>query len=110
MTKRLSIELWEIDQQRDLGWPDFHPEEYCHRCGGINLTWYVDSDRFNTAMGGADNNMRWNGIICPGCFVQLHEEATGMYASWKLVPDMFRWPDIEDVMARHRKSDEASTS
>ena len=23
----------EINAQRDAGWPDFHPEDYCHRCG-----------------------------------------------------------------------------
>jgi hypothetical protein len=23
----------EIAAQRNLGWPDFHPEDYCHRCG-----------------------------------------------------------------------------
>lgn len=90
-----SVTLDEIDAQRALGWPDFHPEEYCHRCGGKNVwSWHVDSDRFNTAMGPPAEH-QWNGIVCPGCFVELHEAATGMRCSWTLVPyTPFRW--IED--------------
>jgi hypothetical protein len=72
--------------QRAAGWPDWHPEDYCHRCGGLNPSWCVDSDRFNAAMGKPAEH-RWNGIVCPGCFVELHEAATGLTASWRLVPD-----------------------
>ena len=72
--------------QRAAGWPDWHPEDYCHRCGGRNASWWVDSDRFNAAMGKPAEH-RWNGIVCPGCFVELHEAATGLTASWRLVPD-----------------------
>ena len=49
--------------QRAAGWPDWHPEDYCHRCGGRNASWHVDSDRFNAAMGKPSEH-RWNGIIC----------------------------------------------
>jgi hypothetical protein len=85
----------EIDAQRASGWTDFHPEEYCHRCGGKNVwSWHVDSDRFNVAMGPPAEH-QWNGIICPGCFVELHEEATGLRCSWTLTPyTPFHW--IED--------------
>ena len=72
--------------QRAAGWPDWHPEDYCHRCGGRNASWHVDSDRFNAAMGPPTLH-RWNGIICPGCFVELHEAATGLTATWTLSPD-----------------------
>jgi hypothetical protein len=64
---------------------DAHPEDRCHRCGGQNVpSWSVDSDRWN--MGTADTELR-EAILCPGCFVVLHEEMTGMRTSWKLVPD-----------------------
>ena len=72
--------------QRAAGWPEWHPEDYCHRCGGRNASWHVDSDRFNAAMGPPTLH-RWNGIICPGCFVELHEAATGLTATWTLSPD-----------------------
>jgi hypothetical protein len=76
-----------IDTQREMGWRDFHPEDICHRCGGVNVSsWWVDSDRFNAAMG-PHGEHQWQGIVCPGCFVQLHEQATGLHCTWTLVPD-----------------------
>lgn len=85
--KPKSVPVEEIARQRERGWPDFHPEDYCHRCGGRNVaSWFVDSDRFNAAMGAPEDH-QWNGIICPGCFVELHEQATGLMATWKLAPD-----------------------
>lgn len=72
----------EIERQRELGWPDFHPEDHCHRCGGVNVpAWYVDSDRFNAAF--PDDPLI---IVCPGCFVIAHEEATGLRTAWTLTP------------------------
>lgn len=88
-----SVTIEEIDRQRSLGWPDFHPEDYCHRCGGKNPTsWFVDSDRWNIAFGPPDQHP-YNGIVCPGCFVLLHEKATGMWTTWKLQVEagVFRW-------------------
>lgn len=78
-----------IVKQRRLGWPDFHPEAYCHRCGARNIhSWWVDSDRFNIAMEalGLDRGT----IVCPQCFVEGHHLATGLSTSWRLVPDLFR--------------------
>lgn len=80
------VTLDEIDRQRERGWPDFHPEDYCHRCGAPNPSWSVDSDRFNTAMGDPGSH-RWQGIVCVGCFVRLHEAATGLTCTWRLVPE-----------------------
>lgn len=75
-----------IDAQRKLGWPDFGPEKYCHRCGGVNVpSWFVDSDRFNAALG-PYAAQKYNGIVCPGCFVELHEIATGLTTTWTLTP------------------------
>lgn len=75
-----------------------HPEEYCHRCGGRNVpSWSVDSDRWNMATG--EGTFR-DVIMCPGCFVSLHENATGMRTSWMLVPDpktSFRWMDKAEI-------------
>lgn len=71
----------EIVRQRALGWPDFHPEDYCHLCGGVNPSWWVDSDRFNTAFPDEPHI-----IVCPGCFTVAHEAATGLRCSWRLSP------------------------
>jgi hypothetical protein len=88
------VPLEAIDLQRSLGWPDFHPEDYCHRCGAPNPSWSVDGDRFVAAMGPPDEH-QWNGIICVGCFVRLHEDATGLTCSWELRPATpFRWLDV----------------
>lgn len=66
-----------------------HPEDFCERCGGRNVTWFVDSDRFNTAVNRSE-------VVCPSCFVVAHEAATGMRTAWELVPSTpFRW--IEDA-------------
>lgn len=65
-----------------------HPEAVCERCGGLNPIWYVDSDRFITAVNRSE-------IICPTCFIIAHEAATGMTTLWGLEPHSpFRW--IED--------------
>lgn len=85
LDRRPALPLAEIDRQRGLGWPDFHPEDYCHRCGTRNISWSVDSDRFNLAMGPHAQH-QWNGIICVACFVELHEAASGLHASWTLTP------------------------
>ena len=81
-----SLTITELENQRRLGWPDYHPEDYCHRCGGRNLSWWVDSDRFNAAFG-SHSEHPYEGIVCPGCFVEAHEKATGLRTTWKLVPE-----------------------
>lgn len=92
MTQIVRVLLEQIDEQRRRGWPNFHPEDFCHRCGCRNISWSIDSDRFNLAMGGQTAVHKWNGIICPQCFVELHEAATGLRCSWSLVPlTHFHW-------------------
>lgn len=66
---------------------DEHPEDTCKRCGRPNPVWWVDSDRYNTAVNRSE-------IVCPVCFIEAHERATGMTTSWKLEPAApFRWID-----------------
>lgn len=61
----------DLERQRANGWPDFHPEDYCHRCGGRNCVWWVDSDEWNRVMRDEDGNQLWWGIVCPSCFCEL---------------------------------------
>lgn len=51
-----------------------HPETYCHRCGGPNLSWSASSPLWNAVMRDNDINGEWNEIICPTCFVVLAKE------------------------------------
>lgn len=76
-----SVTLSEIALQHELGWPDFHPEDYCHRCGHRNVSWHAPSPLWNAVMDYP--NERWNGIVCMTCFVQLATER-GIEARWRL--------------------------
>ena len=60
-------------------------EAKCQRCGGNNSSsWFVDSDRYNAACAALD--VSTVSIICPGCFVEGHEQASGMRTTWALTP------------------------
>lgn len=67
-----------------------HPEATCERCDRPNISWAVDSDRFNMAV--ASLGYTSGAVLCPVCFVEGHEKASGMQCSWDLVPGTpFRW-------------------
>lgn len=73
----------EIVRQRALGWPDFHPEDFCHRCGRRNAgSWSVDSADWNKAVEGQGRGVV--DILCPPCFVARHEAAVDDWGHWHL--------------------------
>lgn len=85
----------DITEQRAKGWADWHPEDYCHRCGRRNPCWWVDSDRWNPAVHAL--GLTYTAILCPSCFVEGHEQATGMTCAWYLTPDAARsFRPVED--------------
>lgn len=72
-----SVTLAEIARQRELGWPDFHPEQFCHRCGNKNLRgWHAETEQWYQAMQVRDTD--GGGIVCPICFAELWEGQTGL--------------------------------
>lgn len=78
--------LWT--EKPDLETKQERSEDVCDLCGGPNIVWFVDSDRWNTALNRSI-------IACPVCFVKEHERATGMTTMWELRPSSpFKW--IED--------------
>lgn len=82
-----------MNDQAAVRWRD-GVEVTCQRCGGNNPTWFVESDRFNMSV--AALGLTSVAIICPGCFVEGHELASGMHCSWQLVPaSLFRWIERE---------------
>ncbi len=71
-----------IKEQRRLGWPDIHPEDYCHECGRPNITWFAQNDLWNRVMS------ERGCIVCPICFVKKAEEqgiAPRTEGSWELI-------------------------
>lgn len=92
------IDPADIQRQRERNWVDFHPEDFCHDCGNRNITsWYVDSDRFDLAMGTSGSA----GIVCPQCFVTRWELATGLRAVWRLVPEDIHEAELQDEGGGH---------
>lgn len=61
----------EIVRQRQLGWPDFHPEDFCHICGRRNPVWSAPPAEWNALVDGH------GGIFCPSCFAQMYESVHG---------------------------------
>jgi hypothetical protein len=62
-----SIDPSIIPAQRLAGWPDFHPEAFCHRCGRRNIrAWH--SPEWVPLTGS------FSGILCPVCFAD-HDTA-----------------------------------
>jgi len=84
-----SVDAADFAAQRDSGWPDFHPEDFCHRCGCQNVSWYIDSDEWNPVMRpfGATTE-RWQEIICIPCFIELAQRHYGGCA-WRVARDEF---------------------
>lgn len=79
-----SVGLNYIEAQRASGWPDIHPEDYCHRCGNRNPLWCADAEDWATATAEwAATEPNW-GICCPTCFADMHAAATGKRSIWML--------------------------
>jgi len=70
-----------------------HPESYCHRCGGANVSWSAPSPLWNQVMRGGDIDGPWefDEIICPTCFAVLAEER-GVATHWRLTADRVHAP------------------
>lgn len=80
------IDPASVPAQRAAGWPNFHPEAFCHRCGDRNINWFADTEAWaaiTTAYLGASSHA---GIVCPACASELHEAATGETTIWELRP------------------------
>lgn len=68
---------------------DRHPEDYCHRCDGPNISWSTPSEVWDPVMRPGGHNTTewlWNEIICPVCFAELFEQRFPK-TSWRLTPD-----------------------
>lgn len=77
-----SVTLDTIERQRENGWPDFHPEDFCHRCGRRNPVWVTDAGEWEFATGHMPRGVLT--ILCPSCFAAAHEAAGGERVCWEL--------------------------
>lgn len=73
-----------IADQRERGWPDVHPEDYCHFCGEANPTWCTDRETWLAATAAWAKKTGREGILCPNCFTAMHRAATGATPVWRL--------------------------
>lgn len=79
---RLQVDPAEIREQRDRGWPDIHPEDYCHTCGRRNPVW--SSPEWVELVGSHA------GILCPLCLMGLDPDRM-----WKVTRQ--DWPGDDQV-------------
>ncbi len=75
------IDPAEIANQRAKGWPEFHPEDFCHQCGRRFEPWF--SPEFDEVRGDDEATaLAWT-IVCPTCYVNRAVEVTGE-RSWTI--------------------------
>jgi hypothetical protein len=79
--EKQAVTVAYLRRQKAAGWPDVHPEDYCHRCGNRNISWWINSHIWNAVMESAF--APYDGIICPSCFGELFE-ACYPATSWEL--------------------------
>lgn len=84
-----SVHREEIARQRLLGWPDFHPEAYCHKCGHRNIRAWFSPEWVQLT--GTNS-----GILCPACFADLDPEAIWCVTR-HLSPDDDRVADLTEL-------------
>jgi hypothetical protein len=67
-----------------------HPENVCHKCGGLNIVWWAPQEAWNevTEAEGASREVVW----CPRCFALIAAEHGWHVISYaaemeRLVPD-----------------------
>ncbi|MCU1418689.1 MAG: hypothetical protein JWP32_2863 [Schumannella sp.] len=73
-----------IKEQREQGWPDVHPETFCHRCGERNMPWCANREDWVTATTAWAAETGREGICCPRCFADMFREQTGTDPTWVL--------------------------
>ena len=80
----IRIDPDEIKRQRLLGWPDLHPEDYCHKCGVAFESWFTDRETWLTATSAWAAETGREGICCVTCFTEMFKTVTGREVVWSL--------------------------
>lgn len=81
-----SVDPAVIPAQRAAGWPDFEPEDFCHRCGRRNIrAWHAPE--WVLLVGS------FSGILCPVCFAD-HDPGAIWTVTRYYPPDADRVADL----------------
>lgn len=59
-----------------------HPEDFCHKCGHPNISWFAPNQLWNEAVRAVNQPE----ILCPVCFVKLTEIAGIREQTWEVAP------------------------
>lgn len=73
-----------------------HPENYCHQCGGKNISWYVNSELWNKVV------PLQSEIWCPICFVKQAEKKGIKPTAWRLSREGDK-PEIDELRTENSK-------
>lgn len=87
----MGVDVAWIEEQRALGWPDMHPEDWCHKCGGRNPKWCASAEDWKVATAAWAAETGREGICCPACFANMFEQATGESPVWILTQWRGSW-------------------
>lgn len=79
-SKESNVDPLYIVEQRESGWPDIHPEDYCHMCGRENPLWYAERDAWQQATKKWSEITGQEGICCPTCFLKMFSDV--MPGNW----------------------------
>jgi len=74
-----------LEAERANGWVNFHPERFCHNCGGRNITsWATTAAEWNRT----DCGRIGGGIVCPQCLTRKADaevETPRGFRTWALM-------------------------
>lgn len=59
-----------------------HPEDFCHKCGQPNISWFAPNQLWNQAVRAVNQPE----MLCPVCFVKLTEIAGIGEQTWEVAP------------------------
>lgn len=83
---------------------DAHPEDFCHKCGQPNISWFAPNELWNKSVRAANQPE----ILCPVCFVKLTEAAGLREQTWRVAPrDYDPLPSAVAPTARYEAAHEA---
>lgn len=85
------VDVAWIETQRERGWPDIEPEDYCHRCGTRNILWCAPSEEWLAATSAWAAETGHEGICCVSCFTEMYREQTGTDPVWILTQWRGSW-------------------
>lgn len=71
----------QAERIKELEGDKEHPENYCHLCGGKNISWYADNELWNEV---TKSETILGGICCPLCFVKMAEKKSIKPPTWRL--------------------------